>query len=301
MPRRDRAADLERLHLDILPQPDDYTCGPTCLHAIYRYWGDDVPLERLIDAIARTPSGGTADVFLANHALERGYRATIFTYNLRIFDPTWFTTPGVDVRERLRAQQQVKGPQRPVFDLLSDAYVRFLELGGVLRLVDLSPTVLRRWLRRGVPILTGLSSTYLYRRSREFGADDADDDVRGEPQGHFVVLCGYKRARRTVAVADPFLANPIAAMAATKAMVARRAKARGKGNGRASAARPALERAAAQRDGSPHREPTAPGSHYEVSLDRVVGAILLGVLTHDANLLMIEPGTERSDPAAASS
>jgi hypothetical protein len=254
MPRRDRAADLERLHLEILPQPDDFTCGPTCLHAIYRHWGDEVPLDRLIEEIARTPSGGTADVFLANHALERGYRATIFTYNLRIFDPTWFTSPAVDVRERLRQQQQAKGPTRPVFELLSDAYVRFLELGGVLRLVDLSPTVLRRWLRRGVPILTGLSSTYLYRRSREYGPDDVDDDVRGEPQGHFVVLCGYRRQRRAVAIADPFLANPM-----------------------------------------------APGAHYEVSLDRVVGAILLGVLTHDANLLMIEPGNEQSAPAAASS
>jgi hypothetical protein len=247
--RRDRAADLERLHLDIQPQPDDFTCGPTCLHAIYRYWGDDVPLRRLIDEIARTPSGGTADVFLANHALARGYRATIFTYNLRIFDPTWFTRDDLDLRERLLAQSAVKSAQRPVFGLLTEAYVQFLDLGGSLRFVDLSPTVLRRWLRRGVPILTGLSSTYLYRQSREFGDDDHDDDVRGEPQGHFVVLCGYRRARRTVLVADPFLRNPM------------------------------------------RNDDDAP---YEVSLDRVVGAILLGVLTHDANLLMIEPGPPRA-------
>jgi len=242
MPRRDRAADLERLHFDIQPQPDDFTCGPTCLHAIYRYWGDEVPLPQLVDEIVRTPSGGTADVFLANHALRRGYRATIFTYNLRIFDPTWFAKDGPDLRERLRLQRAFKAEQRPVFGLLIDAYLEFLELGGVLRYVDLSPTVLRRWLRRGVPILTGLSSTYLYRRSREYGPNDDDDDVRGEPQGHFVVLCGYRRTRRSVVVADPFLEHP-----------------------------------------------KAPATHYEVSLDRVVGAILLGVLTHDANLLLIEP------------
>jgi hypothetical protein len=245
MPHRDRAADLERLHLEILPQPDDFTCGPTCLHAVYRYWGDEVPLQQLVGEIARTPSGGTADVFLGNHALARGYRATIFTYNVRIFDPTWFAN-GVDLRERLLKQSAVKGASRPVFDLLGDAYVRFLDAGGVLRLVDLSPTVLRRWLRRGVPILTGLSSTYLYRSSREYGDDDRDDDVRGEPQGHFVVLCGYRRARRSVLVADPYLGHP-----------------------------------------------KAPATHYEVSLDRVVGAILLGVLTHDATLLMIEPGPVR--------
>src|SRR5687768_4298736 len=130
MPRRDRAADLERLQFEIQTQPDDFTCGPTCLHAIYRYWGDDVPLSTLVDEIARTPSGGTADVFLANHALRRGYRATIFTYNLRIFDPTWFTREDVDLRERLRAQSAVKSAQRPVFGLLAEAYVQFLDLGG---------------------------------------------------------------------------------------------------------------------------------------------------------------------------
>jgi hypothetical protein len=247
MQRRDRAKDLERLHLDIQQQPDDFTCGPTCLHAIYRYWGDEVPMDRLVAEVLRTPSGGTADVFLANHALRRGYRATIFTYNLRIFDPTWFTTPGLDMRDRLRRQSDFKAAQRPVFGLLTDAYLEFLDLGGVLRLVDLSPVLLRRWLRRGVPILTGLSSTYLYRRAREFGPDDDDDDVRGEPQGHFVVLCGYRRAKRSVLVADPFVAHPM-----------------------------------------------APATHYEVPLERVLGAILLGVLTHEANLLMIEPGEPRS-------
>lgn len=251
MPPRDKAVDLERLQLDIQLQPDDFTCGPTCLHAIYRYWGDEVPLRELADAIARTPSGGTADVFLANHALKRGYRATIFTYNLRIFDPSWFTTPGLDLAARLLAQRQVKAKERPVFGLLTDGYLEFLALGGTLRYVDLSPTLLRRWLRRGVPILTGLSSTYLYRHPREYGPNDDDDDVRGEPQGHFVVLCGYRRTKRSVVVADPF-----------------------------------------------QEHPKRPATHYEVSLDRVVGAILLGVLTHDANLLMIEP---KPGPAGAGS
>ncbi|HEX5052723.1 MAG TPA: hypothetical protein VFZ65_13185 [Planctomycetota bacterium] len=252
MHRRDRAADLERLHLEILPQPDDFTCGPTCLHAIYGYWGEQVPMPQLVEEVTRLPSGGTADVFLANHALKRGYRATIYTYNLRIFDPTWFHTPGLDVRERLRLQREFKGNERPVLALLCDAYLEFLELGGALRFVDLSPPLLRRWLRRGVPILTGLSSTYLYSHAREFGPNDDEDDVRGEPQGHFVVLCGYRPKKRAVLVADPFLENPM-----------------------------------------------APGRHYEVSLERVVGAILLGVLTHDANLLMIEPDADRPAGAAA--
>lgn len=37
-----------QLELEILPQPDDATCGPTCLQAVYRYFGDDMPLEQVI-------------------------------------------------------------------------------------------------------------------------------------------------------------------------------------------------------------------------------------------------------------
>ena len=40
----------DRVSLDILPQPDDTTCGPTSLHAVYRFWGDDLPIDRIIRA-----------------------------------------------------------------------------------------------------------------------------------------------------------------------------------------------------------------------------------------------------------
>jgi len=46
--------DALRLPVETLPQPDETTCGPTCLHAVYRYWGDQEPLETII---ARRTSG----------------------------------------------------------------------------------------------------------------------------------------------------------------------------------------------------------------------------------------------------
>ena len=89
-------------------QPDDVTCGPACLHGVYRHYGDDVPLERVIADTRTLDQGGTLDVFLANHALQRGYDATILTYNLDLFDPTWFGLPNDEFRERLAAQAKVK-------------------------------------------------------------------------------------------------------------------------------------------------------------------------------------------------
>src|SRR5512144_2563261 len=96
------------LPLHIQPQPDETTCGPTCLHAIYTYWGEK---ENLGDVISRTrkleQGSGTFAVFLACDALRKGYQATIYTYNLTVFDPTWFGRQ-VDIAERLRQQRELK-------------------------------------------------------------------------------------------------------------------------------------------------------------------------------------------------
>lgn len=232
----------DRLHLlvEMLPQPDETSCGPTCLHAIYRYWGRQ---ERLEDVIARTGKlqrGGTVAVFLACDALRQGFEATIYTYNLLVFDPSWFGRD-IDIRDRLLRQRIEKTDNLRVQEV-TEGYLEFLRLGGRLRLKDLSRYLLRGLVRRGLPIITGLSSTYLYRTRREYGPLDVPDDIRGTPGGHFVVLAGYDRPKRTVQVFDPY---------------------------------------------TPH--PYGPSREYWLGIDRAVGAILLGIVTHDANLLVIHP------------
>jgi hypothetical protein len=226
-----------RLHLpvEMLPQPDEITCGPTCLHAIYRYWGREEPLHDVIARTEKFERGGTVAVFLACDALRQGFEATIYTFNLTVFDPSWFSGQ-VDIIERLLRQRAEKTHDLRVQEVTA-GYVEFLRLGGRLRLSDLSRYLLRGFLRRRLPIITGLSSTYLYRAVREYGPRDEADDIRGTPGGHFVVLAGYDRPARTVLVADPY----------------------------------------------------GPARDYWIKIDRAVGAILLGVVTHDANLLVIHP------------
>lgn len=231
-----------KLHLDILPQPDDSTCGPTCLHAVYRYWGDVVPLRRVVAETPKIPGGGTLAVLLACHALRRGYRATIYTYDLRVLDPTWFADPATDFPAKLAAR--AAATNRPKVRLAARAYTEFLALGGDLRFQDLTVSLLRRLLKKSLPVLTGLSATYLYRtaREREEAGKLVYDDVAGEPAGHFVVVCGYDMERREALVADPLLPNPM-----------------------------------------------SQGQIYEVDLNRLSCAILLGSLTYDANLLVLQP------------
>ena len=77
---------------------------------------------------------------------------------------------------------------------------------------------------------------------RDVPETNLDDDVRGEPVGHFVVLTGYRKDTREVLIADPLKSNPLVGT-----------------------------------------------RYYAVKTERLIGAILLGAVTYDANLLVIEP------------
>jgi hypothetical protein len=234
-----------RFHFDLQAQPDESTCGPTCLHGIYDYWDDPLPLQTIISEVRALEEGGTLAVWLANHALRRGYRATIFPYNLHWLDPTWFDLPMDRIAEKLLRQiERVEERKRR---LTCEAYIEFIELGGQLRFADLSAELLCDPIDRGVPVLTGLSATWLYRSPRENATTFEDDDVAGVSAGHFVVLCGHDRRSNEIVVADPYRENPI------------------------------------------RRQ-----SHYEVSVERVITSILLGMATYDANLLLIEPQPYRA-------
>lgn len=232
------------LAIPIEAQPDDTTCGPTCLQAIYSYYGDAVPLTSVIAETATLPGGGTLAALLGCHALARGYAVRLYTFDLTVFDITWFNNGGhVDLADKLTHQRRCKRSTR--LQAVTDATLEFLRLGGEVRFEDLTAGLIRGILKRDMPILAGLSATYLYRTARE--RDDADgtmvfDDLRGEPSGHFVVINGYDQERRVTHIADPLLPNPI-----------------------------------------------SESHHYEVTLHHLVCAVMLGIVTRDANLLVLSP------------
>ncbi len=228
-----------QLDFSISAQPTETTCGPTCLHAVYNYFEDTISLEQVIDEVDALGDGGTLAVYLACHALRRGYTARIYTYNLQVFDPTWFVSRDVDLAAKLRAQMDAK-PDAKLRHAIQ-GYLEFLRLGGELLFRDLTAKLVREPLKKRRPIITGLSATYLYRSVREIGSTNMEDDIRGTPVGHFVVLCGYDKAQREVLVADPMIPNPFSKT-----------------------------------------------QFYHESIERVLGAIFLGVVTYDANLLVID-------------
>lgn len=230
-----------RLAFDILAQPDEVTCGPTCLHAIYQYYGDDISLRQVIKEVKQLRAGGTLAVLLGNHALKRGYNAKIYTYNLNVFDPTWFKDTPKKMIKHLEEQMKFKHRRRTL-KFATEAYINFIKSGGVIDYALLDEELIMKYLRRSVPILTGLSATYLYGTPREIPQFNIYDSIKGEPVGHFVVINGYDARTKGAYVADPMTPNPI-----------------GESN------------------------------VYRVSIMRLINSIMLGIVTYDANLLIVEP------------
>lgn len=178
------------------------------MHGIYQYYGDSISIDALINEIPElTDGGGTLGVFLGQHALKRGYRATFYSFNLRVFDPTWFVLDRGALINKLTAR--LHSIRERKLRLAIKAYRDFLELGGELKFTDLTANLLRRYLKRDIPIITGLSATYLYQSCRENSLTCADDDIAGEPAGHFVVIHDYQPKLREAHIADPYLENPL--------------------------------------------------------------------------------------------
>jgi hypothetical protein len=228
------------LSVPIKNQPDDTTCGPTCLHAVYEYYNDSIDLESVIEQVIQLKDGGTLGAMLAVHALQKGFQATIYSYNLLLFDPTWKNINNNEIIRKLKEQAAFKKDNK--LSIATNAYIRYLELGGRLRFEDLRSGIIRKFLKKNRPVIAGLSATYLYQSAREYGPNLDYNDVRGESTGHFVVLHGYDAENREVYIADPLKKNPV-----------------------------------------------SKGQFYKMKIDRVINAILLGIVTYDANLIIITP------------
>ncbi len=243
------------------------------MHAVYRFWGDDVvALDDVIAEVGRLSNGGTLAVLLALHALERGFTARLYTANLRVFDPTWFDRTGCahpDLEAKLERARASTSDER--LSVAMGAYRDLLARGGTVRMVDPTPRLIARHLEHGEPILAGLSSTWLYRAMRVSGPNDDDDDF-GQPQGHFVVLTGYDPRSRLVRVADPTFPIPVLEGSDCNS-----------DRGRFGSAPDGADR---DRFGS---APNGADQAYAIGIERLIGAILLGIVTDDADLLVLSP------------
>lgn len=231
-------------------QPDDVSCGPTCLAQVLTYYGDLRPISSLTARIRRNRDGGTLAVHIAALALELGYQVRLYPFGVRVFDPTWWDCDGEELHDLLHARArrlvELGAPADEVESV--EAWRDLIAAGGRVAFHEPTTQLVARVIDRGRPLIVGLNATWLYREIRHRPDDNQPDAFGGWPVGHFVVVCGYTGHGRHLHVRDP------------------------------------------SEDAPEHLHPEgAHRGSYPVPGDRLIHAVLLGDLTRDAVMIEIWP------------
>ena len=180
--------------MEIQKQPTDDTCGATTLHAMYQHLGVDVPIDILVKTITQFPNGGTADVYLAMDALERGLKVTVYTSNIRVFDPSWLGLPQERLVDRLYKFSEYIRDKDLIVSQIAGLFSMFVRMGGRVRinLDDMGNLITA--LRYG-PVIAGVSYDWLMGEERDNG---------GDLTGHFIIVDSYDDASETFTISDPW-------------------------------------------------------------------------------------------------
>lgn len=202
------------LDIKMASQPDGVSCGPSCLNAIYHYYAASMPLGDVIQEVTSLKTGGTLAVFLGCHALQRGFKATLHSFNLHVLDPTWMLLSQVALLDKLRLQ--LNHTHDAKIKLATTAYITYLELGGQIIFNEINFDTLDHYLQNKIPLISGVSATYLYKNMRDYTDSQSQvfyDEWLGSPSGHFIILNGCDKQAREIQVVDPYFPNTLSTTA----------------------------------------------------------------------------------------
>jgi hypothetical protein len=169
------------------------TCGPSSLQQVMAYYGKKMKLGDIIKDIPMFMDG-TYLAYLAKYAMEAGFKPLIITYNVDIFDPTWFRLSRKSLIKKLRSRSRIRKLDINIRRGCK-SYVDYLESGGKLSFNFTTTEIIKKYLKKKRPIIVRLSSTILHDRKRLDLNKDKRDDISGSPGFHFVVVSGYKNGK----------------------------------------------------------------------------------------------------------
>lgn len=194
--------------LNILPQPDAESCGPACLHAVFRYFHQYTTLEEVIQGVGPKATGPVPMVHLAQDAIDRGFSATLHTCHFNIFDPGWKGLSKKGLLNKLRGMMENLSDKKLMNALY--AYIHFLHSGGSLLFDPIDQNLFNKYLCCGFPVLCRINAARHYDHQQDGPLDIhphmAGRDTTGQAS-KFVVL--YSMHGDVVDVADPYPQNPL--------------------------------------------------------------------------------------------
>lgn len=125
----------------------------------------------------------------AFYAKKLGFISLIITNNIHIFDPSWFKLNNSDLIKNLKKRKKFVGEY---YQTLIDDYIDYLLAKGQVRFNTISKGLFTKHLAKRIPIIAELASNFLYKKSKSSKPGRFDDPIRGEIDGHGIVVAGVK-------------------------------------------------------------------------------------------------------------
>ncbi|MBN1900523.1 hypothetical protein JW926_04265 [Candidatus Sumerlaeota bacterium] len=194
---------LKHFKLDIAPeiQPDDISCGLSCLKMVLDYYDQEQDMQALSEICPPLYDIGLFDSQLGKTAIDLGFDVTIYTYNYRIFHPIWNRLHLSDLIGKLVIKQACA--MTPHQALSARHYIEYLQKGGELLFYPLSKELILAHLDQEIPVIAALDMSFLYDCVAFY------DEFSEYRATHFVIIHGYDPKRNVFHVCDPWHSIPI--------------------------------------------------------------------------------------------
>jgi uncharacterized protein YvpB len=141
---------------------------------------------------------GTSIGHIANYFIQQGYKTTIHTTDIQLFDRSWIGKTNEELIELLQQREKyIKHPiyGADVFDVIFDGYISYLKEGGSITFPLIDETYLVKMLEKG-PLFAVVSYNFLNSIPKYKYIKDENkylqDPIQGNPTTHSIVIAGYK-------------------------------------------------------------------------------------------------------------
>ena len=187
-------------------------CEPACLAMVLAHGGVSIDMDALIQETATPRKYKDWEYLHGVAALRRGLRAYIVTRDPLLYDPSWAPLAPAQWVNRFRRRVEWvreetaagRGEAFPwFFEAAHETALGFLDAGGEVVLRAPSLPLIAAVLSGGVPVIAPIQGALFY---GDRFHQRHQDEIRGMPYGHVVVLAGWAGAAGTVSrllVVDP--------------------------------------------------------------------------------------------------
>ncbi|MBD3362355.1 hypothetical protein GF362_01395 [Candidatus Dojkabacteria bacterium] len=189
---------------NIKQKADSSACGPSCLQAIYKYYGKDLKLKMILEDLHIDKDTSTYVSQLARHLNTNHLSTTLISSNPFVVSPDWKAKPKKVVIKELKEwilHHFNKGKVENIWIKEALYLLFYLQEGGNLKISNITTDLIDKYLEDQNLILCCLAENWIWGK-RKISKVVEYDNIKGHVNGHFVIV--YDKNKGDYQISDPY-------------------------------------------------------------------------------------------------